>query len=208
MDVRVLLFSFLGEVVGIGLLYYGFTRFRMKKLIENTPTSKVRSLAMGFVEVYGTVLPFGKKILSGPFSQKDCVYYRYIIERYETNRKGGGSWRTVQSGNESVPFSLQDASGSVLVDPTGAEIDIAETITLRSQFGVDPPKHVQVFLQKKGVSFEGFLGANQTMRYKEYALFPQQKVYIMGTAGDNPYVAEGKMQKNEEDIMIQKGHSL
>ncbi len=208
MDVRILILSFIGVGVGIALFSYGFLSFRTKKLIENTPTSKVRSLAMGFVEVYGMIIPYGNKILRGPFSQKECVYYRYEIERYETNRKGGGDWKTVQRGSESVPFELKDSSGSVLVDPTGAKMDVPQTATLQSRFGVDPPVHVRGFLQKRSISFEGLVGMNHDMRYTEYALFPQQNVYIMGTAGDNPFVAEGTGKKNEEDIMIQKGNQL
>lgn len=207
-EVRIFLLAILAVVIGLGLLYFGFSSFRTRRLIENTPTSKVRSLAMGFVEVYGMVVPFGKQILLAPFSRKDCVYYRYVIERYETNRKGGGHWVTVQQGSESVPFSLKDATGSVLVDPQGAHVDAPQSVVLQSGFGVDPPKHVQGYLQKRGVSFEGLLGINHKMRYREEALFPNQNVYIMGTAGDNPGVAEGSGKKNEDDIMIAKGHNF
>lgn len=194
-------------ISGSFLLYKGFVAFRTRKLIENTPTSKIRSLAMGFVEVYGLIVPFRKNILHGPFSQKDCVYYKFTIERYENDDKGGG-WKTVREGSEGVPFMLKDATGSVLVDSTGAEVDAPLTKSIESLSDVNPPKHVQAFLKKKNFSFASFLAGNCEMRYREYALFPSQKVYIMGTADDNPHVAEGKMQKNEEDIMIQKGNEV
>jgi len=58
------------------------------------------------------------------------------------------------------------------------------------------------------MSFEGFLGMNKTMRYREYFIAPGDKVYIMGTADDNPFVHESSSQKSEHDIMIQKGNSF
>ena len=43
------------------------------------------------------------------------------------------------------------------------------------------------------------------MKYSEYFIAPGDKLYIMGTAGDNPYVKEASAEKGVEDIMIKKG---
>ena len=45
------------------------------------------------------------------------------------------------------------------------------------------------------------------MRYTEWIICPKDNIYIMGTAGDNPFVAEGASAKNTADIMIQKGEN-
>ena len=48
----------------------------------------------------------------------------------------------------------------------------------------------------------------RNLRYREYVLKPNQELFIIGTAGDNPYVKEGTGIKNENDILVQKGKDL
>jgi len=201
-DVRSLFYSIIFTAVGVFLLWAGFQSFKVKRLIENIPTSKIRSIAMGLVEIAGQVVP-DKKIKS-PFSNKNCVYYRYTIEEYRSSGKSS-SWRTIKKGFDSIPFYLKDNTGKVLVDPKGAIVDIPKDFEFKSGFRRDPPVAVKQFLTSNRLKFETFLGMNRTMRYREYFIEPNDKLYIMGTAGDNPYVEETTAQQNVEDIMIQKG---
>jgi hypothetical protein len=55
-DTDILFYSVGGLLLGLYVFYRGFHHFRRKRLIENTPTSKVRSIAMGLVEIFGTVV--------------------------------------------------------------------------------------------------------------------------------------------------------
>jgi hypothetical protein len=43
------------------------------------------------------------------------------------------------------------------------------------------------------------------MRYREYYVAPKDELYIMGTAGDNPFVDELTAKNSVDDVMIQKG---
>ncbi|PIN87319.1 hypothetical protein COV19_00355 [Candidatus Woesearchaeota archaeon CG10_big_fil_rev_8_21_14_0_10_44_13] len=189
---------------GLYLFYKGFTWLKLKKLIENMPTSKVRAIAMGLVEVYGEVVPYEKKLLKSPLLDKDCVYYSYSIQE----ERGSGKhrhWVTLKSGREMVHFYLKDNTGEVLVDPEGATVDMKADLNVTSSLGKDPPAAVMQALKRMKLSHDGFLGMNKTMRYTEYLVEPKDKLYILGVAGDNPFVEDTKGQKNEEDIMIQKG---
>ena len=193
--------SFIG---GSFLFSKGFSWFKHKRLIENIPTSKVRSIAMGLVEVKGKVHPVPKMSLKSPFTSKKCVYYRYKVQEYR--RQGKHSrWVTVLSGEDSVHFSLEDATGRVLVNPKGARVDVPVTYSFRSGSRKDPPKEVQHFLKSHGRSHEGFFGFNKKMRYTEHYIPPKQDLYILGNAGDNPFVEEATAVKGVEDIMIGKG---
>ncbi len=60
--------------IAILALWYGFYLLRMKRSIENTPTSKIRSVAMGMVEVKGKAIR--KHALVSPMTQTSCVFYR------------------------------------------------------------------------------------------------------------------------------------
>src|SRR4030042_6307126 len=94
-----------GFGAGIYFFFRGLFWFKEKKLIENMPTSKIRSLAMGLVEIAGEVVPAKKAVLKSPFSGKNCVYYRYTVE--ELRSSGTSShWVTVKEGKEGVPFFL------------------------------------------------------------------------------------------------------
>lgn len=202
-DGRVLIYSIAGFCGGLYLFFKGFGWLKLKRLIENMPTSKVRSLAMGLVEVYGCAVQ-QEKILISPLLNKKCFYYDYKVQE----QRGSGKntrWVNLRQGTDMVPFYLKDDTGKVLVDPKGAKLDIKPDFEFNSSLGRDPPAVVKDFLKRNNLSFEGFLGINKTMRYIETLVEPNDKLYILGTAGDNPFVEDTTAQKGVEDIMIQKG---
>ena len=200
-DIRLVLFSAIGLACGILLFFKGFIWFRQKKLIEALPTSKIRSIAMGIVEIFGEVTPLKGSTLKSPFSNNDCVYYKYTIEEY---RKSGKSskWVIINQNEARTHFFLKDDTGTVLIDPKGADISIPIDKEFSSGFGKDPAPQITSFLKKSNMSFEGLFGMNKTMRYREYFIAPKDKLYIIGTAKDNPYVNEASASKGHDDIMI------
>jgi len=204
-DNELFIYATIGFFVGIYFFFKGFKWLKQKKTIENIPTSKIRSIAMGLVEIFGKIIPAKKQTIVSPFSNKKCVYYKYTIEEY---RKTGKSshWVTVKKNEQSVPFYLKDNTGKVLVDPTNAKIEIPKDFEYNSHLMRNPPITVKKFLSQNKLS-HSFLGLNKTMRYREYFIEPGEELYVMGTAGDNPYVENTTSTKNEEDVMIQKGNN-
>ncbi|MBU0536223.1 MAG: E3 ubiquitin ligase family protein [Nanoarchaeota archaeon] len=195
--------SIIGFFLGLFFFYKGFVWFRLKRLIENMPTSKVRSLAMGLVEVFGEVVPYNNQLLASPLSKKKCVYYDFRIEE----ERGSGKnrhWVTLAGGTDMLHFILKDDTGQVLVDPKGAEIDAAADLKGSSGLIKSSSPLVAEYLAKRNIR-TSFLGLNSHLRYHEKYIEPKDKVYILGTADDNPFVDEATSQKNEADIMIQKG---
>ncbi|MBI2138977.1 hypothetical protein HYU13_05275 [Candidatus Woesearchaeota archaeon] len=197
-------FAVLGFFGGIGIFFYGFSKLRQKRTIENLPTSKIRSIAMGLVEVSGEVAPLKVNMLKSPLTQNDCVHYSFAVEEYRRSGKSS-HWATLLSDTQSYPFSLKDDTGEVLVDPKDAEIDIPNDFTFESGLGKPPPASIKQFLTARSLSFESFLGFNKRMRFTESFIAPKDKLFVIGTAGDNPYVEEATAQKGVEDVMIQKG---
>ncbi|WP_407898541.1 hypothetical protein [Ferrigenium sp. UT5] len=88
-----------------------------QRLIVGTPTSRIASAAQGYVELLGNARPEGAPILS-KYLMLPCLWYRYQVER--KNHKN--QWRTVETGESSAPFRLDDGSGDCVIDPRGAEI--------------------------------------------------------------------------------------
>ncbi|KYK23797.1 hypothetical protein AYK24_00765 [Thermoplasmatales archaeon SG8-52-4] len=192
-------------IIGIFFLIFGLISFKEKRLIENIPTSNIRSIAMGLVEIFGRVVPIEYNILKSPFSDKDCVYYKYRVEELRSSGKNT-HWVTVDKGERHSLFNLEDETGSVLINPKGAKIDIPIDNKYNSSLGTDPPEAAKRFLASRNIRWEGFIfGINKTMRYSEYFIAPGDNLYIIGTADDNPYVKEASAEKGVEDIMIKKG---
>lgn len=187
---------------GCWLFYKGFAWQRQKKLIEDTPTSTCRGVAMGRAELYGN--PVAIKKLIAPFTKEDCVYYMYAIEEYRKQGKNS-RWVLVKSGEERVPFHLKDGTGQVLVDPAGADIDIPHDYQKTTGMFGKPPAPVQAFMDKNNIRIGGFLGMHNDWRFTEYHIEEKDKIYIMGTAGNNPAVKEGTARTSADAVMVQKG---
>jgi len=191
----------LGFFAGLFLFYNGFKWMSRKRLIENTPTSKIRSLAVGLVEVFGVVEPFKETIVS-PIMKKECVWYSFKVE--ELRRSGKNSrWVTVMSGTLGVPFFVRDDTGAVLVDPANAQTEFSTDFTASSSLLKEPPQQVKTFLKEHNYDYASFF-LNKTMRFEEKFVCPGDSVYVLGTAGDNPFVEETTAVKGVEDLMIAK----
>ena len=203
-EFKIFVYSTVGFFAGLYYFVKGLSWLKQKRLIENTPTSKIRSLAMGLVEIYGEVVPVEGKLLKSPFSIKDCVYCKYVIEEYRRSGKNS-HWVTVKGDEKMAPFYIKDDTGVVLVDPKGAKMEIPMDFEFRSGWGRDPPESVKQFLKNNKMNFEDFLGFNKTMRYREYIIEPKNGLYVMGTAGSNPFAEVGNLSENAAGIMIQKG---
>lgn len=192
-----------GFVIGLVLFAYGFQQLRLKQRIENTPTSKVRSIAMGPVEVSGSVLPSFQGTLEAPFTGSPCVYYRYSVEEYKKSGKNS-SWVTIDSGKDSRLFYVKDDTGEVLVDSTGADVDLPPVF---NQSGTQaPPVRVQEFLERKNINFKGWF-SNKNMRFIEYHLAPGDLAFVTGEAGSNPHLENGAAVEGYRNVLISKGKS-
>jgi E3 ubiquitin ligase len=175
-----------GALVALGIapFYFAFRAFRLKRRIEDTPTSKIRSMAMGLVELKGTVVP--RELLLSPYTRKRCVYYDYKLERLEVRRFYSPSsrrwvkteeWVLVRAETESRRFMLRDETGEVLIDPKDAsvpDVDVYE---------------------------EGFAPRR---KHTEHLVLAGAETYIMGSALQNPENA-GNANDRAGRLMIRKG---
>ncbi len=101
--------------------WYAFKAWNKNRIIEDTPTSRVRSAAQGYVELSGLGVPGPKSAIKGPLTGIPCAWWRYKIEeRRSTGRSR--AWSTVQSDTSAEPFLLDDGTGQCLIDPRGAEV--------------------------------------------------------------------------------------
>jgi hypothetical protein len=110
-------YGLLPALLSLLLAWRGFRALHFKRQVENTPTSKVRSLAMGLVEVHGRAVR--RYALVSPMSHMPCVWYR--ISKYRLGENGTRS-PLGSVGSGPLPFLLDDGTGRVVVTPNGARV--------------------------------------------------------------------------------------
>lgn len=112
--------------VGAGMCLFGgwlwVSRWSKLRHLLDTPTSKIRSAAQGYVELMGILrdIPDASPML-GPLTAKPCLWWRYSIEEYRSSGKRS-SWRVVEQGSSEGLLRLCDATGECFIDPRGAEV--------------------------------------------------------------------------------------
>lgn len=111
------LFPFFFALLALIAMICALRAFLLKRRIENTPQSRIRSLATGMVEISGRAVR--RYAVVAPQTGVNCVWYR--LRRYRCDHRN--RWQLI--GEESsgpIPFAVADATGTVLVDPAGADI--------------------------------------------------------------------------------------
>lgn len=107
--------------LGLLILYGAVIQRRKKSVIQDIPTSKVRSVAVGMTEVKGEPVPRDGP-LESPLSGTECIAYVYSVDRYHSGgRNSSSGWNTVEAGIKAPEFYVDDGTGRILVDPEGAE---------------------------------------------------------------------------------------
>ena len=120
--------------IGLIALLYGYFRAKIVRQMIDTPTSLVRSMAVGNPELVGQVRPAPEGVLTVPVDgqQSMTVYnlvgYHWTYEQYQcrkvtstdsegnTTTKEECSWRTIRQDTGGCPFILHDGTGGVRVD--------------------------------------------------------------------------------------------
>ena len=107
------------------LFFTAFRQMQHARLLQDTPTSRIRSAAQGYVKLQGhaRLLP-GPEIFS-PLSGARCCWWSYKVERQETvtrNGKRSTEWVTVEAETSGELFLIADETGDCIVDPQGATV--------------------------------------------------------------------------------------
>jgi len=194
------LFWFLA-MIGFGTygFFSGFQKLRKKRAIENIPTSTIRGMAMGEVEITGTAEPYQLELIA-PLTDVPCVYYKYQIEE----KRGSGKhshWVTIAAGDScATPFFVRDETGRVLVSPAKAEMLLPKDLSTSSWTGSST---IARFMEQNGIKCTSFLGFHNPMRFSEWHICKDEPVYILGFAQKN-----SGFQQQREQALVQRLNEL
>ena len=178
------LIAMLGAAGGVFLFLSGFRMLRYKRLILNTPFSKIRSASIGLVEVNG--MPVGPRTLTAPITGAPCFYYRARAWQWKESGKDS-KWDLVVDESMFVPFFLEDSTGNVLVNSQGADLDVHRSFKeeVSASFfrkGGPVPQSVQDFVISRGII------PTDKIRLEEQIIPPSYPLFVFGTLGENRLV--------------------
>jgi len=185
----VLLSMLVAIIIMLVGLYFGFRRIKIKRYVENIPTSLSSGLCYGPSELKGHVAFTEDSPLVGPETKKKCVYYRHKITE---KRRSGKKTETVIIKDETreIPFFCKDREGQTKIIPDGAEITA-------------------------GLKYKKRRGRRT---YYEWHLPHNVEIYVLGSAvvdqveGDTLAVSDGKdkfpfiiSDESETEVMLRQG---
>jgi hypothetical protein len=118
-------------VAGTATAFYFIWRsLHRARIIEDTPTVRIRSAHQGYLEIEGEGRLLDGPPIVGPLTGTHCLWYSYKIEHRESHRDSRGhsssSWSTIQSGISDGLFLIEDDTGRCIIDPDGAEVIVSE----------------------------------------------------------------------------------
>lgn len=177
-----------GAIGGLVLFFCGLRLNSRKRLIETTPTSSIRSLAVGLVEITGRAEAV-QDTLSAPFSGMPCVFFFYTVEERQRSGKQD-KWLTIASGQSPQPFAVRDTTGSVMILPAGADLVLEARATYRNSPQMELSPTVEARLAELGIASCGWL-SSRILRCTEGFILPEEAIYVLGTAqaGDQNQIA-------------------
>lgn len=173
----------LGAVAGVYWYSRGVRLERRKRLILNTPASKIQSASAGLVEISG--LATSPYLLTSPLKRVECYYYRSVAWewKYHGNK---GAWVKVAEEVLHVPFYVDDHTDKMLIDPRGADIDLhcywrEEYNRAAPARAEEMPEHVVQFLLRNHPD-----PVNRHFKVEEYCIRPKDFLFVLGTLSQNP----------------------
>ena len=198
----------IGFVIMLLCVFFAMQNLKKKRLIDDTPTSKVKGVFIGLVELKGKVKT--ARPLTSYLTEKPCVYYRWSIEEHWTKRttetytdshgktrtrtKTESGWKTVDSGGDEIPFELCDDTGCILIRPEKAKVE-AITVMNRVCGRSDP------LYYGKGPA-RAIMYSDHRRRFVERIIPPDADLYVFGQARERKDIVAPEVAYDKEAPMF------
>ena len=169
-----------GCAAGVGMCFFfcGVQMFARKRPSGQAPSLMVGEARPGLAAISGKSA--GTRTLAAPISGMPCYVYRAVV--WQLDSEGKGEWKNVAEETGHVTFLIEDETGELLVEPTGAEFDLCQSLS--GEYGSPSssssvPEAVANFLARNGVTLD------RPTRVEEYCLQPETPVVVTGTVIEN-----------------------
>jgi hypothetical protein len=184
-------------MLSIFALYIAFKCVRNYRIMEDTPTSKIRSCSQGFVELEGLQDNLAGQKTLGKLSNRNYTWYSYSIEKY-VKRGKNSRWEILEEGVSDDFFVINDYTGTCVVNPNGAEVETKNKLVWKG-FTRTPTYVPRNKLSKATGSIFG------DYRYTEHYMLPKTHIYAIGmfkTIEQQNYLTNQKQADNTNTPFI------
>lgn len=167
---------------------------RIARLVEDTPTSRIRSAAQGYVEIAGRCRPLEGTSNLAPLTRRPCVWWRYRVQR--RSRSSGSrrdDWVVVASGTSPLPFLVDDGTGECIVQPAGAEVITGESTTW---YGAAP------WPADPGAATASAFGERE-YRYHEERIYEHEQLCVIGQFRTHDAVAGRDLEAEVASLLAE-----
>ncbi len=168
--------AILSLVAGLAGFYFTFRNLMRARIIEDTPTAKIRSAHQGYVELVGHTESMDGRPIIAPLTGSECCWYHYKIER----KSGKDEWKTLEQETSAVPFLLRDETDVCIIYPEGADVTPTDQSTwfghTRQPTDRNPPRH----RLDAGSGWTKFSVVRGDHRYTERRIYPGDQLYTIG----------------------------
>ena len=189
-DGQIKVFALLVFIVSLLLFFRLLPKWRFLRRFlryKNTPTSNLKSLAVGNVQVNGKIVK-PDNILHSPIHNAECVYYDSYVEvrkhRLIPIMKWGRwkwwYWKKIYKNSKYVPFSINDGTGIVNVDLEGAGMELKTDHESPGAL-MGQNEALDNFCKENNINMKGWF-FKKFLRYDETFLEHSDKLYILGKA--------------------------
>lgn len=167
-------------IAGIVFVLLGVQRYNERNLVRDVPRESVQALSVGPSAVSGAVSTEDLETMTAPFSGEECVVARYRIETSHLEFIG------TRQGVVQTPFSVDDGTGSVLVEPDDEatyDFDDAGWETVWRGHNDSVPEEIREFDESTATVRSRLVEAmtDDTVRYEENLLREGDDVYVFGS---------------------------
>jgi len=163
----------------------------------------------GPVEIEGRAVAGDPGTVTAPFTAAECLAYTYEVEELRSSGKTQ-SWKTLDAGTGGVNFVVEDGTGRVEVDPTGADVHFEDHSVTVSP-GTELPDRLREFVERtpnvdpqdRTVDLRVTqLSLGNRQRFTERRLDVGEQVYVYGQATSGRTVEWGS---NLVDALVADG---
>lgn len=172
-------------LLGLPLTVLSVQQIRYSASVRNATWQDVIDLDGGHAKLEGRVADDGETI-AAPFTGRECVVVEAAIERYQTAGSTNG-WEADHTELKSGPFTLEDPTGSVTVDPSGAELSLATDHEHLIEVAEKPTGPYAEFVDEHDIYIfddEGVSEA-QELKFVERRIEPGDEIAVFGPVDDS-----------------------
>lgn len=187
-------------IISISMILNGVNKYLIMRKIENTPTSKIRSVALGLTEIYGK--PKSIERTYSPVSKDKCVYYMLDVDYYQSGKHGG--WRDLFKVKFDDNFYLEDETGKIFVNPKNCNLEIEPD---KTYIGFLYKGFLKNEIDEKALNYINNLSPelskklyphkHQQIRIFEYLIKEEDSLYVLGSVEP--------LDKLSTELVIKKG---